>query len=57
MPKVRFREKLMHLNKPTKAMQMNGLVLRMILGIHTSYCVAEFKFNNRKLQLKTADLW
>lgn len=38
-------------------MEMNGLVLRMILGILTSYCAAVSKFNNHKLHLKTADLW
>jgi len=40
-----------------KDMEMNGLVLIKILGILTSYCAAEFKFNNRKLHWKTADLW
>ena len=43
--------------RPIKVMEMNGLVLRMILGILTSYCAAVSKFNNHKLHLKTADLW
>jgi hypothetical protein len=40
-----------------KDMGANGLVLTMILGILTRYCAAVFKFDNRKLPLKTADSW